>query len=90
VLKWDAMDEPQNRFAALLSRAWKAIVVAFTTTRKPGASQDYDAGDSTMLGGLGEQPRNSRVRAPGKNDLWDASGESSYFADDNARKPDKR
>lgn len=85
------MDEQQNRLAGALSRAWKAIVLAFTPTRKPGESQDLEAGDSTMLGGLPDpDSSNSRMRAPARDDPWDASGESSYFADDNARRPDRR
>ena len=84
------MNDTPNQLTSVVARAWKAIVVAFTPTRRSGESKDFEPADTTMLGGLAEQAPASRTRASRTDDGWNATGESSYFADDNAPRSKRR
>lgn len=84
VLKWLAMNAEPIAFAAVLGRAWRAIVMAFTPAPEERASQQY-TGDTTLFGGATEQPRNQAARNKAINDFWVAS-ESTDFADMDAER----
>lgn len=79
VLKYLAMNAEPTAFIAVLGRAWRAIVMAFTPAPEERASQQY-GGDTTLFGGATEQPRNRAARDKTENDFWAAS-ESTDFAD---------
>ncbi|MDB5946448.1 MAG: hypothetical protein JWQ33_1474 [Ramlibacter sp.] len=83
------MNEQPNRISAALAAAWAAVRRAFTASPGPGASQGYEA-DTTLFGGLPEQPGADRPPAPPKDDFWDPNGESSYFADADGTRKNER
>jgi hypothetical protein len=86
VLKSPVMNSEPSGIAAALARAWRAVVRAFTPTRDSARSQ-ADGMDTTMFGGLPEQPGAGRGQDAGKENFWDAAGESTDFADPD---PDRR
>ena len=90
MLKCSCMNDQPNRFSAAIAAAWRAIVRAFTKTPKRGDMPGFE-NETTLFGGLPDQTASARARAPGKDDFWNPSGESGYFADgDSTRRRERR
>ena len=80
MLKCDFMNDQPNRISAAISAAWRALVRAFAATPKRGEMPGLER-DTTLFGGLPDQSTSGRVRPARKDDFWNPSGESGYFAD---------
>lgn len=75
------MNPELNGIADALSRAWKAVVKAFTSTPESRGSQHYGA-DTTLFGGPDQTGTGSaREREADQDDFWDPTGTSTDFAD---------
>ena len=83
------MNEQPSRISATLAAAWAALRRAFASSRAPGASPGFES-DTTLFGGLPEQPRPGTPASPRRDEFWEASGESSYFADAEPGRKDER
>lgn len=84
------MNPQHNGIIAALAGAWRAIVTAFTPTRRDTESQTYGA-DTTLFGGLTEQSGNRQPSGAGRENLWDPNGESSLFTEtETTRRHDRR
>jgi hypothetical protein len=83
------MNERSSRISATLAAAWAALRRAFTSSRPPGALRGFEP-DTTLFGGLSEQPRAGTQPRPAKDEFWEAGGESSYFAEVEPGRSDER
>lgn len=85
-----AMNDQPSRLSACLAAARAALRRAFTASRGSGAAPGFET-ETTLFGGLSEQPRTATPAPSRKDEFWDASGgESSYFADAEPGRKDGR
>ena len=82
------MNPEPSGLSAALSRAWRAIVKAFSSSPDARGSQQYGA-DTTLFGGASEQPRHRRVPEGAKNEFW-VPTESTDFAEFDAERDSER
>lgn len=79
--------EPSGPSGAL-SRAWRAIVKAFSSTPDARRSQQYGT-ETTLFGAASEQPRHRRSPEGVKNEFW-VPTESTDFAQLEAERDSER
>lgn len=82
------MNPEPSGLSAALSRAWRAIVKAFSSTPDARESPQYGA-DTTLFGAVSEQPRNRRGPEGAKNEFW-VPTESTDFAEFDAERDSER